>query len=41
MKKKIKPLHTYIKNRRESVYRERVIPNKKKQEENKRKKITV
>ena len=39
MVKKRKPAHTYMKGRRDPVYKQRIIPNKKKIDEDKRKKV--
>lgn len=41
MTKKYKPLYTYIKGRVNPEHYTRIIPNKKKLEENKRRKIKV
>ncbi len=40
MKKKLKPLHDCIKGRKLPEHATKVIPNKKKEQENKRTKIT-
>jgi len=41
MAKKFKPLYTYIKGRKLPEHSTKIIPNKKKEQENKRRKITV